>query len=234
MLKDKVSDYIFLDIETVPEYPSCRQVPERTGRLWDKKTQHQRKNGETVDEFYDRASIYAEFGKIICICCGVIDSAYSLRIKSFYGDDETELLSNFMDMLRDFFDARPQAKMCAHNGKEFDFPYIARRTLIKGLSLPEMFYVQRLKPDENPFVDTMDLWKFGDSKYTCSLDSLANVFGIPSPKDDIDGSQVAKVYYEDEDIERIVHYCEKDVIALTQVFLRIVQSPCINEIIITK
>ncbi|MDR2026636.1 MAG: 3'-5' exonuclease [Prevotellaceae bacterium] len=231
MSKENVSDYLFLDIETVPEYPAYEKAPEKTQILWDKKTLYQRKNGETAGEFYSKAGIYAEFGKIVCISCGFIDSSYSLRIKSFYGDDETELLSDFSGMLDKFSQSRPQARLCAHNGKEFDFPYIARRTLIRGLPLPAVFNVHKLKPWEIPFVDTLDLWKFGDYKHTCSLDLLANIFGIASPKDDIDGSMVAKVYYEDRDIARIAHYCEKDVITLTQIFLRIVQESPFKEII---
>jgi uncharacterized protein YprB with RNaseH-like and TPR domain len=234
MLKENISNYLFLDIETVPEYSDYGQAPERTKLLWDKKTRYQRKNNETAGEFYHNAGLYAEFGKIICISCGFINVSRNLHIKSFYGDDETELLSNFSEMLNKFCQSRPQAKLCAHNGKEFDFPYIARRTLIKGLALPPVFDVQKSKPWEVPFVDTLELWKFGDYKYNCSLDLLTNIFDIPSPKDDIDGSMVAQVYYESKDIKRIMSYCEKDVISLVRVFLKIVQEPPFNEILIAK
>ncbi|MDR3246252.1 MAG: 3'-5' exonuclease [Prevotellaceae bacterium] len=234
MIKENVSNYLFLDIETVPEYSNYEDVPDRTKFLWDKKTVHQRKSDETAAEFYGRAGIWAEFGKIVCISCGFIDLSKNLRIKSFYGDDEKRLLLDFLEMLNKFFKSQMLPKLCAHNGKEFDFPFIARRTLINGLPLPPSLDVQGLKPWEIPFADTMELWKFGDYKHYCSLELLANIFGIPSPKDDIDGSMVAKVYYEDKDIKRIAHYCEKDVITLTRLFLKLTQNPPLSEIIIVK
>jgi uncharacterized protein YprB with RNaseH-like and TPR domain len=234
MLKENISNYLFLDVETVPEYSSYEKAPERTQILWAKKTLHQRTNSETAGEFYNRAGLFAEFGKIVCISCGHIDSSGSLHIKSFYGDDEMEVLSNFFDMLDCFFQSRQQTILCAHNGKEFDFPYIARRTLIKGLALSAIFDIQKPKPWEVSFVDTIELWKFGDCKHNCSLDLLANIFGISSPKDDIDGSMVARVYYEEKDIRRIAQYCEKDVITLTHIFLKMVQEPLFKEIIMSK
>jgi len=234
MVKENVSNYLFLDIETVPEYSNYEDVPEKIKLLWDKKSSHQRKSDETAAEFYGKAGIWAEFGKIVCISCGVIDFSRNLRVKSFYGDDEKELLSNFLEMLSKFFKSQIQPKLCAHNGKEFDFPFIARRTLINGLLLPPSLDVQGMKPWEIPFTDTMELWKFGDHKHYCSLELLANIFGIPSPKDDIDGSMVAKVYYEDNDLKRIAHYCEKDVITLTRLFLKLAQKTPFNDIIIVK
>jgi uncharacterized protein YprB with RNaseH-like and TPR domain len=234
MLKENIANYLFIDIETAPEYSCYEQLPERTKTLWDKKTRYQRKNNETAGEFYHNAGLYAEFGKIVCISCGFIDPSRNLHVKSFYGDDEKELLSKFLDMFNKFFLPRPQAKLCAHNGKEFDFPYIARRTIIKGLVLPLVFDVQKSKPWEVSFVDTLELWKFGDYKYNCSLDLLTNIFDIASPKDNIDGGMVAKIYYEDKDIKQIMHYCEKDVISLVRIFLKIVQETPFNEILIAK
>ncbi|MDR1897901.1 MAG: 3'-5' exonuclease, partial [Prevotellaceae bacterium] len=224
MLKDKISNYLFLDIETVPEYQNYEDVPEQLKRLWDKKSAYQRKADETAADFYKKAGIWAEFGKIICISCGFIDSSNTLRLKSFYGD-EKDLLVRFLEMLSKFCGNNKTAKLCAHNGKEFDFPYIARRVLINGLNLPPVLDTQNMKPWEMPFVDTLDLWKFGDYKHYCSLELLATLFGIPSPKDDIDGSMVATVYYTDNNLERIVEYCEKDVITLTKLFLKIKQAP---------
>jgi uncharacterized protein YprB with RNaseH-like and TPR domain len=234
MLKENISNYLFLDIETVPEYSEYEDVPDKFKILWEKKTTYQRKNNETACEFYSKAGIWAEFGKIVCISCGLIDVSRNLRVKSFYSDDEKKLLSDFLTMLNKFFNSQMQPKLCAHNGKEFDFPFIARRTLINGMVLPPSLDVHGLKPWDIPFVDTMELWRFGDYKHYCSLELLANLFGIPSPKDDIDGSMVAKVYYEDNDLRRIVHYCEKDVVTLTRVFLKLNQEPPFNEIIIVK
>lgn len=171
---------------------------------------------------YDRAAIYAEFGKIVCICVGIVTGypgQTSLRLKSFAGDDEKSVLESFADLLRVYF-STPNSRMCAHNGKEFDFPYLSRRMLIHGISLPNMLDNAGKKPWEINHLDTMEIWKMGDFKSFTSLDLLAAVFGIPTPKDDIDGSMVADVYYQDKDLKRIEHYCLKDVVTLTQVFLK--------------
>jgi uncharacterized protein YprB with RNaseH-like and TPR domain len=225
-----LNSYLFLDIETVPEYSCYENVPEQVKMLWDRKTVYQRKNNESAEDFYPRAGIWAEFGKIVCISCGIIDRSNNLRIKSFTGD-EKNLLTSFSAMLEKFTSGKTGARLCAHNGKEFDFPFIARRMLINRLGLPAILNVQGAKPWEMPFVDTLELWKFGDAKHYCSLELLASIFGIPSPKDDIDGSMVAKIYYQDCDIARIAKYCEKDVITLTELFIRLTQSKRFDEVI---
>jgi uncharacterized protein YprB with RNaseH-like and TPR domain len=236
MLKDRISNYLFLDVETVPEYPDYESVPEPIKQLWEKKSQYQRKSDETAADFYSKAGIWAEFGKIICISCGVIDDGEerTLRIKSFYSDDEKMLLAGFTAMLDNFCKLRQFPKLCAHNGKEFDFPYIARRMLVKGLQLHPILDVGDRKPWEMPFVDTMELWKFGDHKHYCSLELLSTILGLPSPKDDIDGSMVARVYYLERDLARIVKYCEKDVASLARLFLRIKQAPMFDNIVEVK
>lgn len=213
---------LFLDIETVPQYASFDEISEKEGELWDKKSSRFREKEETPADAYSRAGIYAEFGKIICISVGFITNksgTYGFRVKSFYGDDETALLKSFADMLNKF-SQKKDAFLCAHNGKEFDFPYIIRRMLINRLPVPEMLNVPGKKPWEVPFIDTMELWKFGDYKHYTSLDLLAYKFGISTPKDDIDGSMVGKVYWEDQNLSRIVSYCEKDAITVAQLFLR--------------
>jgi len=235
MLKDNLSDYIFIDIETVPQYKTYKDAPEHAQHLWEKKSSYQRKNEETAEEFYQKAGIWAEFGKIVCISCGYIDAdSRKLRIKSFYNSNEKLLIEEFSDVLVKFCNSRNQPKLCAHNGKEFDFPYIARRTLINEIPLPTVLNVQNMKPWEVPFVDTLELWKFGDHKHYCSLELLASVFGIPTPKDDIDGSMVSTVYYEENNIKRIVTYCEKDVQTLASLFLKINQESPISDIIIVE
>jgi predicted PolB exonuclease-like 3'-5' exonuclease len=218
-----IEHVLFLDIETVPQTASYNDLPEHMKDLWEKKSANFRTGNQTAENTYERAGIWAEFGKIICISAGFVrtrEKKKIFRVKSFSGDDEKKLLVQFCDMLRVFFARKNHAQLCAHNGKEFDFPYIARRLLINGLKLPPMLHVAGCKPWEVPFLDTMELWKFGDYKHFCSLDLLTTILDIPSPKDDIDGSQVAAVYYEGKNMERIVRYCEKDAMAVAQLLLR--------------
>lgn len=229
MLNDiKPEEILFLDIETVPLVADYNQLPDEHKKLWDKKAHTLSKEKDTPETIYNRAGIYAEFGRIICISVGFIvskDGERFFRVKSFYGDDEKLLLQDFAQMLNRF-SKRLGSNLCAHNGKEFDFPYIARRMLINGIEIPEILNVAGKKPWEVKFLDTMELWKFGDNKYYTSLNLLTYVFNIPSPKDDIDGSQVAECYYNGE-LERIVTYCEKDVLAVAQLFLRYKGLPII-------
>ncbi len=224
-----LENILFLDIETVPEQFLFSGLTEAKQELWEKKSQYQR--GEiSAEEFYERAGIWAEFGKIICISVGYFTFQGDIRhfrVTSFYADEIT-ILKDFKNLLISHFS---QAKhlLCAHNGKEFDFPYIARRMIINNIELPYKLNLFGKKPWEVPHLDTLELWKFGDYKNYTSLKLLTNVLGIPSPKDDIDGSQVYKVYYEENGIDRIVAYCEKDTIAVAQVFLRLRGETILNE-----
>lgn len=226
----KNEDILFLDIETIPQYASLSEVPEPLRVLWEKKAEKIADDDQSPEQIYNRAGIYAEFGKIICISVGLIvnkSGQMFFRVKSFAGDNEADLLAQFADML-DKFSAKPQANLCAHNGKEFDFPYIARRMLINGIKIPTLLDVAGKKPWEVKFLDTMELWKFGDYKHYTSLNLLTQIFNIPTPKDDIDGSQVADVYYHEKNLDRIVTYCEKDVLAVAQLLLRYKNQPLIN------
>lgn len=223
MLENIVPDEVlFLDIETAPQKSSFDNLDEGFQRLWDKKSSFFRQPDESASNVYNRAGIYAEFGKIICISTGYMyfhDSEFHFRVKSFYGDDEKVLLTEFAQMLNVFI-TKKSIYLCAHNGKEFDFPYIARRMLINGIGLPIVLDVAGRKPWEVNFIDTLELWKFGDYKNYTSLDLLTKIFGISSPKDDIDGSMVADVYWKEKNLQRIVMYCEKDVLAIAQLFRR--------------
>ena len=218
-----IEKVLFLDIETVPQVGNWQHLDEPTQNLWDKKTRLQRKDDFTAEEFYkERGGIMAEFGKIICISVGIIEKSEKIIIKSFYGDDEKQLLEEFGEIFN-----RPKLRdviLCAHNGKEFDFPWIARRFLINGMHPPKPFQLFGKKPWEIQHLDTMELWKCGDYKSYVSLELLAHVFGIPTPKDDIDGSMVASIYYIEKDLFRIVQYCEKDVLTLANVFRRMRQE----------
>jgi predicted PolB exonuclease-like 3'-5' exonuclease len=211
---------LVLDIETVPQYPSFEELPADFQDLWEQKTRFQRKDGESPSDFYARGGILAEFGKIICISVGIFSNKtknISLRVKSFYGDEEKVVLQSFIALLKTQEDS---LILCAHNGKEFDFPYLCRRILINGLPIPVQLNLHGKKPWEIMHLDTMDLWKFGDFKNYTSLKLLAAVFNIPSPKDDIDGSMVNGVYWKENDLERIRVYCEKDVITTARILLR--------------
>jgi predicted PolB exonuclease-like 3'-5' exonuclease len=219
MLKQlNIEKILFLDIETVPQYSNYKEVPDRLQKLWDVKAGFLAKNEESPEELYGRAGIYAEFGKIVCISVGFIHNR-GIRLKSFYGEDEKIVLQEFIDLLNNYFASRDQL-LCAHNGKEFDFPYLARRILINGLELPYLLDIAGKKPWEIQHLDTMELWKFGDFKSFTSLGLLTAIFDIPTPKDDIDGSMVADVFYKENDLERIKNYCQKDVVALVQLLRR--------------
>jgi len=222
---------LVLDIETVPQYRTYDQVPDHLKKLWELKTLNQRKE-ETAEEFYGRAGIWAEFGKIICISVGIFTSGKNtgLRIKSFASHDEKELLEKFSAMLA----GQPASLiLCAHNGKEFDFPYICRRMLINGLKFPSQLEISGKKPWEINHLDTMELWKFGDYKNYTSLNLLTTVFNIPTPKDDIDGSMVGHVYWNENQLERICTYCQKDVVATAQLLRRYRGEELITEDYIT-
>ena len=219
---------LFLDIETVPQFGNWQDLDETEQYLWDKKTKFQRKDDFTAEDYYhERGGIMAEFGKIICISVGILEKNGKLMIKSFQGDDEKKLLVEFGEIFN-----RPKLRdviLCAHNGKEFDFPWIARRFLINGMQPPLPFQMFGKKPWEIPHLDTMELWKFGDYKSFISLELLAHLFGIPTPKDDIDGSMVASIYYIEKDLFRIVQYCEKDVLTLANVFRRMRQEDLLEK-----
>jgi uncharacterized protein YprB with RNaseH-like and TPR domain len=220
--KIKLDHILFLDIETVPEQEHFDNLDTEMQDLWEHKTQYQRKDEFTAKAFYERAGIWAEFGKIICISVGYFvmkSDIRNFRVTSLIGD-ETKILNDFKNLLANHFD-QPQYLLCGHNIKEFDIPYIARRMIINSISLPQKINLFGKKPWEIPHLDTLELWKFGDYKNFTSLHLLTKILGIPSPKGDIDGSQVAHVFYVEKDIDRIVTYCEKDVIAVAQIFLRL-------------
>ncbi|MBO3699299.1 3'-5' exonuclease [Roseivirga sp. E12] len=227
-MKD-IHDILFLDIETVPLYPTFGELTDRFQALWTKKAQFIRgADQQSPEELYERAGIYAEFGKIITIAVGYFvpskDNTSNFRIKAFANHDEKLLLEEFSSLISNHFNSK-KIRLCAHNGKEFDFPYIGRRMLINEVPIPEPLNLSGRKPWEVPHIDTMELWKFGDYKHFTSLDLLAALFHVESSKDDIDGSQVYHVYYHENDLERIAKYCKRDVMVLAQVFMRLNQMP---------
>lgn len=228
----KLQNILFLDIETVPIAPTFSDLPEKFKSLWVEKTKWQRKNEYSHEDFYDiKAGLTSEFAKIVCISVGYIfvqNEENHLRLKSFYGDDERELLSNFADLLNDKFNTL-RHYLCAHNGKEFDYPFLCRRMLINGVPLPKILDISGKKPWEVAHLDTMELWRFGDYKNFTSIKLLAALFDIPTPKDDIDGSQVSRVYWQEKDLERIKNYCQKDTITVSQLLLKYMGKPVISD-----
>ena len=225
MLKNlNPEEILFLDIETVPQSPDFEHLEEKWQALWEQKMKFQVTEETSAANLYERAGIYAEFGKIICISVGYIFQKQGeafFRVKSFHDEDEKKLLHEFNNSLEKFAKSGKK-KLCAHNGQEFDFPYIARRTLVHGLKLPYILDIAGAKPWEvkEQLIDTLQLWKFGDYKHYTSLSLLCAAFDIPTPKDDIDGSQVASVYYEEQNLDRIIIYCEKDTLAVANLLLR--------------
>ncbi len=229
MLNLSFDKILFLDIETVPQVGDYNVLNVEMQHLWEDKfnvlssRQPEKYEGQdAATGFGNAAGIYAEFGKIVCISIGFCynkEGERHFRTKSFAGDDEAQLLREFCDLVVRFF-TTPNHTFCGHNIKEFDIPYICRRILINGLKLPHQLQIAGKKPWELNFIDTLDLWKFGDYKNYTSLKTLTAVFGIPTPKDDIDGSEVARVYYQEHNVPRISIYCQKDVLATAQVLLR--------------
>lgn len=230
--KVNIEKVLFLDIETVPQVYEFKDLDDKTAELYLHKNKFIQERDElTNEQVYERAGVFAEFGKIVCISCGIVteqSGAKSIRMKSFASDDEKELLTEFADLLNRHYNS-PFHILCGHNAKEFDFPFIARRMLVLGIDLPAALDIAGKKPWEINHLDTMELWKFGDYKHYTSMSLLCHLFNVPTPKDDISGADVARVYYEENDLERIVTYCQKDVVALIQLFLRFRNEPLVEE-----
>jgi len=216
-------EILFVDIETVSSKRHLHELDEEWQALWLEKSRYMRERRQiTPEESYEEAGIYAEFGRVICISVGYFanDPAEesTFRVTSYYGNDEKKVLIAFAQLLEQRHE-KPFRMMCAHNGKEFDYPYLCRRMIVHGLTLPNLLDMAGKKPWENQHLDTMELWKFGDYKHFSSLRLLAKLFDIPTPKDDIDGSMVRNVFYEDDDLSRIEQYCKKDVVTVARVLV---------------
>jgi predicted PolB exonuclease-like 3'-5' exonuclease len=225
---------LLLDIETTPAVATFAHLPDYMQSLWvDKIAKTLPETGDATEAYADRAGIYAEFGKIICISVGffhVESGRYQLRIKSFYDDDEKVVLRSFLELVNKFHMKFPRFQFAGHNIKEFDIPFICRRSVIHQLSLPLPLQVHGFKPWELPMLDTMQLWRFGDFKNYTSLKLMTAVMGIPTSKDDIDGSMVGRVYWKDRNLERIANYCQKDVVAVGQLLLRFKGVPLLEAV----
>ena len=225
---EQTDGILFIDIETVPVLPGYELLGEGMQAEWVRKAKFikQGQDGDTdpATLFGERAGIFSEFAKVVCISFGNLvqaDNRYYMRLKSLAYDDEKKLLNDFCEMLGKFAKRYGEVRFCGHNIKEFDIPFICRRMVINGIGLPSCMQLSGKKPWEVGHIDTMDMWKFGDYKHFTSLSLLAQVLGIPSPKGDIDGSMVASVYWKDKDLPRISIYCQKDVLTTAKVYLRL-------------
>lgn len=229
--KIDITKVLFLDIETVPLFANHSEMSESLADLWSIKAQKLAKENESPADIYSKAGIFAEFGKIVCISVGICyykNNEIKCRLKSFTNDDESIVLNDFVKLLNDFYKSE-EHYLCAHNGKEFDFPFLARRMIVNRIDIPQALDVRGAKPWETPFIDTMDLWRFGDYKAYTSLKLLTAILDIPSPKDDIDGSMVCDVYWKEKNLTRIETYCRKDVWAIVNLFLRYQNKDIIPE-----
>ncbi len=231
---------LFLDVETVSQYSVFDQMDPRGKSLWQQKIgfmarrdDHAWEDQDYAQSYQEKAAIYAEFGKVIVISAGIIhqgETGPTLRIKSFYGDDEHEVLTEFAGVLEKNFHDPNQHILCGHNIREFDIPYLCRRMTATQIPLPTLFNITGKKPWEVKYIaDTLELWKFGDHKNYTSLDLLSHTLGIPSPKDEMDGSMVGHFYWEQHALEEIKKYCEKDVVTVAQVYLRLLNLPLLTE-----
>lgn len=231
--KIDLQQVLVLDIETVSQKASFTELPGNFQELWVHKMQDSLRQDQSAADVYPDAGLYAEFGKIICISVGIFHQQHGLtgfRVKSFAQNDEKDLLAEFSTLLR----KQPSNLMlCGHNGKGFDFPYLCKRMLINGLALPQQLDSSGKKPWEIPHLDTMELWRFGDFRNAVSLNLMAAVLGIPSPKDDISGKDVYEVYYVENNLDRIRVYCEKDVITTAQILRKLRSEPLITQEMIT-
>lgn len=231
MIFPRLEQILFIDIETVPEHASFDELNQETQTLFEEKTAYQRKDEWTAEDFYEhRAGIWAEFGKIICISLGYfyqMRGERQFRTTSFYGD-ERSLLKDFSNLITTKFN-ESITYFCGHNIKEFDIPYICRRLLINQLPIPNIINNIGKKPWEIKHLDTLELWKFGDYKHYTSLKLLCHILQIPSPKTTIDGSQVANAYYQGNQLDEIIEYCERDVVAVAQIILRLQNQPLLED-----
>lgn len=225
-----LENLICIDIETVPQYSTHKELPENFREMYASKAARLREEGETDEEHYfNHAAIYAEFGKVICISIGIFvkgkkGDPVKFRIKSFSGDDEMNILKEFSQLLNKHYKL-DKYRFCGHNIKEFDVPYLCRRLLINRMPLPKILDLSGKKPYEVNFADTMQLWRFGDYKHFTSLKLLAALLGIDSPKNDIEGKDVARVYWQEKNLKRIVEYCQRDVLTVAQIILRFKNLP---------
>jgi len=230
-IRKHIDDILFLDIETTGVESSYYKLSPELKSFWLSKSRlllRDKNISEAIasDLYLSKGAIYSEFAKIVCISIGFViiedDDIVGMRTKSFYGEDESAILEDFVDLMNKHFDQPKKQYLCGHNVKEFDVPFICRRLLINKIPIPKRLDITGKKPWEiDHIIDTMSMWRFGDYKNFTSLALLAHVLDVPTPKDDIDGSMVHSVYWDDNDVERIAVYCEKDVVTSAKVLIKL-------------
>ena len=233
MEKISIENLLLIDIETVSGMHHFHHLSEEWQELWTEKIFKNLPPDTTAEQYYPmRAAILAEFAKVVCISTGYFKkegNTWQLRIKSFYAEDEKEVLNNFVTALRKIHSRNSKWIFTGHNIKEFDIPFLSRRMLVNNIDIPPYIDFQNMKPWETPVLDTLHLWRFGDYKHYTSLKLLAATLGVPSPKDDIDGSMVGEVFWNEKNLPRIAHYCGKDVATVANVILRFKNLPLLTE-----
>ena len=233
IVKMPLENFLIIDIETVSEQKNFESLQEDWQKLWEDKVHHSLPENITAGEYYpQRAGVMAEFSKVICISMAYFKkegNQYLLRVKSVAGHDEKELLQNFVATINQMEAIHNRWSFTGHNIKEFDIPFLCRRLLINGLPIPLYLDFQNMKPWETNMVDTFQYWRFGDYKNYTSLKLLAAALNVPSPKDDIDGSMVGDVYWKENNLERIVIYCQKDVATVANIILRFKGLPLLKD-----
>ena len=224
-----LENLFLIDIETASEVKNFDLLSDDWKQLWTEKIHKALPENITPEEYYPlRAGIMAEFAKVVCISFGYfrkMNNVSQLRIKSFYSDNEKDILENFIKTLYHLHAINNKWCFTGHNIKEFDIPFLCRRMIVNNLNIPPFMDFQNMKPWETPVTDTLHLWRFGDYKHYTSLKLLAATLGVVSPKDDIDGSMVGHVYWEEKNLERIAMYCQKDVVTVANVMLRFKNLP---------
>lgn len=237
-----LSRILFIDIETVPESANFEDIDDKKQFLWRKKVKssnwyknnYEDESESIAQSFCDKAGIYAEFSKVICISLGYFvmkgNDIGFLKVKSFYSNKESDVLLSISNVLSEHYNNPDNDHLCGHNIKEFDVPFLCRRLLINRLPLPKLIDVAGAKPWQTAqLIDTLQLWKFGDYKNYTSLDLIASALGLPSPKTEMNGSEVRDEYYENHDLDKIVRYCEQDVFTTARVFLALNALPDLSD-----
>lgn len=219
-----LENFLIIDIETVSEQQHFENLNDEWKHLWEEKVIRSIPENTTVGEYYpNRAGVMAEFAKVVCISIGYFKKdkgSFQFRVKSIFGDDENILLRSFVETVDMLEAVHNRWCFTGHNIKEFDIPFLCRRLLINGIAIPNYLDFQNMKPWETNMVDTFQYWRFGDYKNYTSLKLLAAALSVPSPKDDIDGSMVGHVYWEEKNLQRIATYCQKDIVTVANIILR--------------
>ena len=216
---------VFIDIETVPLEKHFADCSPAFQKHWQRKSTFLRlsdeERGDLDRSYRGHAGIYAEFSRVLCIGMGYYSpTKKTIKTTVLHHESEQQLLQNFLATLN-AIKQHADIRFCGHNVKEFDLPFLCRRLTVHGFALPQELNMAGLKPWENNHIDTMELWRFGDYKRYTALDLLATVLNIPSSKTDIDGSQVANVFYEEQNLDRILAYCERDVVTTAKIYYRL-------------